>query len=58
MSKAKKAKPVKAWAIVNKRGSLILFDYRLPITWLRSTGLRDLLKYRGERLARVEIREL
>jgi len=56
--KRKKAKPVKAWAIVNKRGSLILFDYRLPITWLRRTALIDMSNHCGERIARVEIREL
>lgn len=54
-----RVKPVLAWAIVHK-GKIALYDYRLPLMWLRSTAKDDAaeLFYGNARIARVEIREV
>jgi len=36
-------KPEKAWAIVNRDGTLALFDGRAPIYWLRRVAIEDAL---------------
>jgi hypothetical protein len=53
-------KPVKAWAVLGSDGELAIWDYRLPITWLRHMAVGDKADYlaRTGRIVRVEIREV
>ena len=54
--KARKAKPVKAWAIATSRGRIIVAPYTVSL--FRSDAAKQVdppLKYR---VARVEIREI
>ena len=53
-------KPTKAWAVLGGDGELAIWDYRLPLTWLRRMAVCDNKDYenRTGRIVRVEIREL
>ena len=54
-------KPIKAWAVVDGRtGNLALWDYRLPLTWIRRTAKDDNDTHENAtgRIVRVEIREV
>jgi hypothetical protein len=53
-------KPVKAWAVLDDRGRLATWDYRLPLTWQRRWAVGDNSEHENGtgRIVRVEIREV
>jgi phage terminase Nu1 subunit (DNA packaging protein) len=54
--KTKKFIPLKAWAIVSKKGHLVTMDWRLPIAWYRRMAKEEAAE-RGANIVRVEITE-
>jgi hypothetical protein len=52
-------KPVRAWAIVDRYGRLVVYDHRLPLCWVRNPAKNESRRYQDcERIVRVEIREV